>query len=110
MVVLDQRAALEDHIFVGDDSGAQKKRKAVVRRESADTQEYVPYEQKGMDMNVDETENELRFVPSAVGFIGLREPRFKGDGRCQGEGFKCWEIATEVVEENGELRGREPNS
>ena len=90
---------------MGDASGAQKKRKAMVWREPADTQEHEPYKQKGMDKNVDETEDELRFVPSAVGFTGPHETRFKCDGRCQGEGFKCWENRSG---DGG--RGREPNS
>ena len=39
---------------------------------STDTQEYEPHKQKGMDVNVDESEDEFSFVPSAVGFGELR--------------------------------------
>ena len=39
----------------------------------------------------------------AVGFTGLRKPRFKYCGRCLGEEFKCWEFAAEMVEGNSEL-------
>ena len=39
-----------------------------MRKESADTQEWEPYKQKGMDRDVDESRDELSFVPSAVGF------------------------------------------
>ena len=42
------------------------------QRESADTQEYEPYKQKGMCMDLDAIEDELSFVSSAVGFAGLR--------------------------------------
>ena len=41
--------------------------KAVVRRESAYTQEYEPYKQ--------ESEDELSFLPSAVGFVGVHTSR-----------------------------------
>ena len=41
-----------------------------MRKESADTQEYDPYKQKSMDMDVDEIEDELSFVPSAIDFVG----------------------------------------
>ena len=37
---------------------------AVVRKESVDTEEYEPYKQKGMDVDVDENEDDLSFVPS----------------------------------------------
>ena len=97
-VVLDQRVTLWDSSTAGSASGVQKKEVAVVRKESVDMQEYEPYNQKVIDMDVDE----WSFVPRAVGFAGLREPRFQCDGRCQGQGFKCWEIATEMVEDDGE--------
>ena len=79
-------------------------RTAVVRKESAGSQVYEPHKQKGMDMDVNENEDDLRFVPSAsIRFAGPREPGFKCDGRCQREGFKCWDIAAETVEASGEL-------
>ena len=37
---------------------------AVARKESADTQEYEPHRQKGMDLDMDEIQDELSFVPS----------------------------------------------
>ena len=49
-VVLCQRAAPGDPSSVSSASGAQKKSKAVVRKESADAQEYEPHKQEGMDM------------------------------------------------------------
>ena len=81
-------------------SGAQKKRKEVVRKESRDPQEYQPYKQKGTDLYVDENEDVLTFVPSAVSsWAGWREC----DERCCEEGFHCWDIVGVMVEEDGEL-------
>ena len=57
-----------------------------------------------MDIDVNENEDQLRFVPSAsISFAGPRESGFKCDGRCQREGFKCWYIAAETAEASGEL-------
>ena len=50
--------------------GRNNMRKVVVRKESADTQEYDPHKQKGMDTDVDESEDELSLVPSAIDFVG----------------------------------------
>ena len=48
---------------VSSASGTQMKRKAVIRKEFADTQEYERYKQKGIDMYVDENEDEWNFCP-----------------------------------------------
>ena len=53
-VVLDQRVSLGDQISAGSASGSQTKRKAVVRKDSIDTQEYEQCKQEGMDMDADE--------------------------------------------------------
>ena len=44
----------------------QKKRKAVVRKESADTQEYESCQLNAMDLDMDENKEELSFIPCAV--------------------------------------------
>ena len=64
------KGLLQGHKLYSNASGAQKKRKTVVRKESADTQEYDPHKQKRMDTDVDESEDELSFVPSAIDFVG----------------------------------------
>ena len=60
---------------------AQKKRKAVVRKESADTHE--------LEMGRDESLEELSFVPSAVsGPVGWREflrAKYMCDKKCNNE-------------------------
>ena len=81
----------------------ERERKALLRKESADTQEYEPKMEKDMDMHVDECGDELRLVPSAVDFVALRTPSFKCDDRYQEGVFQCSGIATEKVEANGEL-------
>ena len=83
-------------------SHAQEQRKTVLRRKSADTQEYEPYQLRdtGRSMNVDEEVVERSFVPRAVSFAGLREPCLRCDWACQGEGFRCWDMPAEMVEES----------
>ena len=44
----------------------RKKRKAVVRKESADTQESESYQLNGMDVDMNENKEELSFIPSVV--------------------------------------------
>ena len=79
-----------DQSSVRGASGTQKKRKAGVRKESVETQEYESYQQNGMD--ADEDKEELCFVPSAVSSsAGFREARFKCGGRCRCEGFNGWD-------------------
>ena len=55
-----KRLHLEAKAMTKSVSGAQKQRKALVRKESTDTQEHGPNKQKGMDVNKDE--DELTFV------------------------------------------------
>ena len=43
-------------------------------KESVDTQEYEPYRQKSMDMDVHESEDESSSVPNAVGFLDCLNP------------------------------------
>ena len=60
--VVDQRTSLRDHSSVSSAGSSRKKRKAVVRKESADTQEYDPCQQNDMDVDMVENKEELRFV------------------------------------------------
>ena len=56
--------------------GAQKKRKAVVRKESADTGEYESCQLNNMDMDMNENVEELSSFPIAVRrSAGWREPK-----------------------------------
>ena len=101
---LNQRASLGDQISVSGAGGSQKKRKAVVRGESADTKEYESFQLKGMEVDRDEHREELNFVLSAVSSsAGLQKPKVKRDRRCPEEGFKCFEIESAMVEDNGDL-------
>ena len=65
-VGLNQRVLLGDQSSVSCAGGAQKKRKAVVRKESADAQEYERGQRNDMDVDADEDKEELSFAPSAV--------------------------------------------
>ena len=46
--------------------GSQKKKKAAVRKESTETQEYKSCQQNDMEVDRDEGMKELSFIPSAV--------------------------------------------
>ena len=83
-------------------SGAQRKRKAVVREEPFDPLEYEPFTGKRVDMYVDWSEDELRLCAQCVCFRWVAHPDSSG-GRCQGDGLECWDIVAEMVEENGDL-------
>ena len=74
-----------------------------MRKESADTQEYEAHHVGGMDVDMDESEEELIFVPSAVSdSAGWHELKFRCDRQCRKEGFKFFDIASAMVEDDGE--------
>ena len=101
--VADQRTALRDHSSVSSAVGSQKKRKAVVRKESADTQEYEPCQQNDMDVDMDENKEELRFVRSAVSdSAGWHEIKCRCHRQCWKEGLKFCDVAATIVEDDGE--------
>ena len=81
---------------------SQKKRKAVVQKESADTQEYESCQQNDMDVDMDENNEELSFVPSAVSdSAAWHEPKFMCDRQRRTGGLKCYETATILVVDDG---------
>ena len=61
-VGLARRASEGDQGSVSRTGGSQKKRKAVVRTESADTQEYRSCQVNDMDVDMDENSEELSFI------------------------------------------------
>ena len=84
--------------------GSKKKRKAVVRKELGDTLEYESRQQNDTDVGMDETKEELSFVASAVSdSAGWHAPKFKCDRQWRKEGFKFYDIASIMVEDDGEL-------
>ena len=56
--------------FVSSVGGSQKKMNAVVRKEFADTQECKSCQLNDMDVDMNETKEELSFVPRAVNIFG----------------------------------------
>ena len=83
--------------------GSQKKRKAVVRKESADSQESESYQLNDMDVDMNENKEELSFIPSVVSrSAGWHEPKFMCDTQCHKDGFKYDDIASVMVEDDGE--------
>ena len=71
-VVVDRRLSLGDQSSVSGTGSPQKKRNAIVRKETTDTQEYQAYHIDGMDLN----KEEMSFVPSAVSdSVGWHEPK-----------------------------------
>ena len=70
-------------------NGARKKRKAVMRNESADTQEYESCQLTDIDVDMDENKEEWSFIPSAVSSsAGWHEPKFMCVRQCREEGFQ----------------------
>ena len=83
-----------DQSSVSSTRASQKKKKAVVRKESADTQECESCHQNGMEGSRDES------MPTA----GWRESfrvKYMCDKKCNKEGFKFNDIAAISVENDG---------
>ena len=79
-VVVDQKASLGDQSSMRSAGGSQNKSKAVVRKESAETQKYDSHKPKDMDVDIDENKEEVSFVPSAAcDSAGWHEPRLRCD-------------------------------
>ena len=77
-------------------SAATEKTRAVIRVESAETQDYIP-EPQGLEETDAEEVEELSFIPSAVS-----EPRWDVcENECIQEGFKFCQLVAIVVEEGG---------
>ena len=80
---------------------SQKKRKAVVRRESADTQEYESCKLNDMDVHMDENKEEFSFIPSAVSSsAGWREPLFMCDRQRWKKRFQHFDAASVTLAES----------
>ena len=75
-----------------------QKRRAVIRVESAETQEYVSEQQGLEEIDVEEME-ELSFVPSAVS--EARWALHMCDNKCSREGFTFHQLAASVTEGGG---------
>ena len=100
-VPLDQRTSIGDQRSVGI-GARRRKRKAVVRKESADTQEQESCQLNDMDVDMDEKE-ELSFVPSAVSrTAGWHEPKLVCDRQCREDGFQVPRHASVMVVDDGE--------
>ena len=83
---------------------AEKEEGSGTGTESPDAQEYESSQQNDTDVDVDEDKEELSFVPSAVSCSARwREPKFMCDRPCREEGFPYFDVASVMVEENGEL-------
>ena len=75
----------------------------MIGKESGDTREHESCQQNGVDVGMDETKEGLSFVASAVrDSAGWHEPKFKCDRQWRKEGFKFNDIASIMVEDDGE--------
>ena len=80
---------------MGSAGGTQKKRKAVVRKGLAETQEYESNRLDDMDLDTDVHKGELSFIPSAVSSsAGWNESKFMCDRQCREEGFTYFDVAS----------------
>ena len=76
-------------------------RKAAVRKEPAEAQDYESCQLNDMEVDMDENKEESSFIPSAViSSAGWQEPKVMCDGQCLKEGFKYYDTAPAMVEEN----------
>ena len=99
----DWRATEGDQVSGCSAGGSQKKRKAVLRRESADTQEYESCQRNDVDVDMCENKDELSFIPSAVvSSAGWCEHQFTRDRQSRKKGFLYFGIASVMVEDDGE--------
>ena len=64
--ISSERSSFGDRSSVSSAGCPKKKRKAAVRKESADTQEYEACHRDVMDVDIDESKEDWSFVPSAV--------------------------------------------
>ena len=95
---------------VGGAGGSQNQRKAVVQKESADTQEYARCQLNDIEVDIDEDTDELSFVPSAVSRSNRwHEPKFMCDRQCRKEGCKYYDIASVTVEDDGKPHTMKPS-
>ena len=102
-VGVDERASFGDQSSMSSTGGWQKKRKAVVRKESAHTQEYESCQQIDMEVDRGEDKEDMSFFPSAlIESAGWYEPKFMCDRQSKKEGFKFFDIASIMVEDDGE--------
>ena len=78
------------------------KRKAVVWKESAETQEYESCQQNDLEVDRDEGMEESSLAPSAiVDANGWHKARFMCNNRCKREGFDLFDIAAILAEDEG---------
>ena len=75
-----------------------QKRRAVIRVESAETQDYVS-ESQGLEEIDDEEMEEMSLIPSAVS--APRWALHMCDNKCNTEGFKFYQPVAIVVEDGG---------
>ena len=89
--------------------GWQREKKAAERKESAETQDYESCQQNGMGVDRDLDKEEMSFVPGAVSdSVGWHEPRFMCDRHSGKDGFKFHDIASVMMEDDGEPHTRKP--
>ena len=104
-VGVNRKGRVERRSSMSSAGGSQKRRKSVVREESADTQEYESCQQSDMEVDRDEGMEELSFISSAVSESAVsREPvriKYMCDKKCNKEGFKFYDIAAVLVEDDG---------
>ena len=63
------------------------------------TQEYESCQLSDMDVDMDESNEELSSLSSAAGW---HEPQFMCDRQCQEQGFQNYDIASVMVADDGE--------
>ena len=70
-------------------------------KESADTLEYESCQLNDMEVDIDENKEESSCIPSALSSsVGWDEPQFTCDRQCPKQGFKYYDIASVIIEDD----------
>ena len=102
-VGVDQRTSLGVQYSMGSAGGSHKKRKAAVRTESAETQEFESQQENDMAVDGNEVKEEMSFIRGAMSDLtGWYEPKFMCDRQRRKEGLKLHDTASIMMEDDGE--------
>ena len=102
---VNRKGSLGDQSSMCSAGGLQQKRKAFVRKESAETQDDESCQQNDVEVDEHNSLEELGFVPRAVSdSLAWRESlrvKYMRDKKCIKEGFKFYDTAATVVAGDG---------
>ena len=93
-----------DQMSMSSGGGSRKKRKAVVRKGSADTKEYGSCQQNEMEVGGNKSLEVSRAVRDSAGWCEPLRAKYMCDEKCKKDGFKFYHIAAILVDDDGKPR------